>query len=42
MRTYENIKETATGQGDGDTASCLLEYTHLKKYYTMIQNIKPN
>ena len=42
MRTYENIQETAAVQGDGDTASCLLEYTYLKKYHTMNQNIKAN
>ena len=34
--TYENIRKMSTGQGDDYTTGCLLDYTHLKKYYKMI------
>ena len=34
--TYENIRKISTGQGDDYTTGCLLDYTHLKKYYKMI------
>ena len=30
-KTYENIRRIATGQGDGHTTSCLLDYSYFKK-----------
>ena len=33
-RTYKNI---TTGQGDGYTSGCLLNYTYYKSYYKMIE-----
>ena len=35
--TYENIRETATGQGDDCTIGCLLDYTYFRKYCKMIE-----
>ena len=26
LKTYDNIRKIATGQGDDDTTACLLEY----------------
>ena len=34
--TYENIRKTATGQGDDYTTGCLLDYQYVKDYYKMI------
>ena len=34
--TYENITKIATGQGDGYTTGCLLDYICFKNYYKMI------
>ena len=34
--TYENIRKIATGQGDGYTTGCLLDYVYFKNYYKMI------
>ena len=34
--TYENIRKIATGQGDGYTTGCLLNYQYIKDYYKMI------
>ena len=34
--TYENIRKIATGQGDGYTTGCLLNYQCIKDYYKMI------
>ena len=34
--TYENIRKTATGQGDDYTTGCLLDYICFKNYYKMI------
>ena len=31
--TYENIRKTATGQGDAYTTGCLLDYIYCKNYY---------
>ena len=31
--TYENITKIATGQGDGYTTGCLLDYIFFKNYY---------
>ena len=30
--TYDNIQKIATGQGDGYTTGCLLDYNHFEKY----------
>ena len=35
-KTYENIRRIATGQGDGYTTGCLLDYTYFKENYKMI------
>ena len=34
--TYENIRKTATGQGDDYTTGCLLDYICFKNYFKMI------
>ena len=34
--TYENIRKIATGQGDGYTTSCLLDYPCFKDNYNLI------
>ena len=34
--TYENIRKTATGQGDDYRTSCLLGYAYFKDTYKMI------
>ena len=36
IRTYENIQNIITGQGDDYTTGCLLDYNYFKKYYKMI------
>ena len=36
IRTYYNIWKIATGQGDDNTAGCLLDYAYFKDYYKMI------
>ena len=40
LRTYDNIRDnirkTATGQGDDYTTSCLLDYNYFNKYYKMV------
>ena len=33
--TYENLRKTATGQGDDYTTGCLLDYIYFKNYYKM-------
>ena len=35
-KTYENIREIATGRGDDYTTGCLLDYPYFKKNYKMI------
>ena len=30
-KTYENIRKTATGQGDDNTTGCLLDYSYFKE-----------
>ena len=35
-KTYENIRKIATGQGDGYTTGCLLDYPYFKDHYKMI------
>ena len=34
--TSENIRKIATGQGDGYTTGCLLNYQYIKDYYKII------
>ena len=34
--TYENIRTITTGQGDGYTTGCLLDYIYCKNHYKMI------
>ena len=36
LKTYENIRKIATGQGDDYTTGCLLDYSYLNKNYKMI------
>ena len=36
MITYDNIRKIATGQGDGYTTGCLLDYPCFNKYYELI------
>ena len=36
FKTYENIRNIATGQGDDYTTSCLLDYSYFKDQYRMI------
>ena len=36
LKTYDNIRKIAVGQGDGYTTGCLLDYPHCKKYYKLI------
>ena len=35
-KTYENIRGTATGQGDDFTTGCLLDYSYFKENSKMI------
>ena len=34
--TYENIRKTATGQGDDYTNGCFLDYPYFKDGYKMV------
>ena len=34
--TYENIRKIATGQGDGYTTGCLLDYAYFRDSYKLI------
>ena len=36
IKTYENIKKIATGQGDDYRTGCLLDYLYFKENYKMI------
>ena len=36
LKTYENIRKIATGQGDDYTTGCLLDYSYFNNYYKMI------
>ena len=36
LKTYDNIRKIATGQGDDNTTGCLLDYPCFKKYYKLI------
>ena len=35
-KTYENIRNIATGKGDDYTTGCLLDYPYFKENYKMI------
>ena len=36
LRTYDDIRKIAIGQGDDCTTGCLLDYNYFKNYYKMI------
>ena len=36
LKTCDNIRKIATGQGDDYTTGCLLNYLYFKKYYKLI------
>ena len=36
VKTYDKIREIATGQGDLYTSRCLLDYPYFKKYFKLI------
>ena len=36
LRTYYNIRNTATGQQNDYTTFCLLDYAYFKEYYKII------
>ena len=36
IKTYQNVRKIATGQGDDYTTGCLLDYIYFKNYYKMI------
>ena len=36
IKTYENIRKIAAGQGDDYTTGCLLDYHYFKENYKMI------
>ena len=36
LKTYDNIRKIATGQGDDYTRGCLQDYPYFKKYYKLI------
>ena len=36
VKTYDNIRKPATGQGDDYTTGCLLDYNSFNNYYKMI------
>ena len=35
LKTYDNIRKIATGQGDDYTTECLLDYCYFKKYFKL-------
>ena len=36
LKTHDNIRKLATGQGDGYTTECSLDYPYFKIYYKLI------
>ena len=36
LKTCDNIRKTATGEGDDYTTRCVLDYPYFKKYYKLI------
>ena len=41
VRTYDNTRKSATGQGDDYTVCCLLDYNYFNNYYKMIRFKQP-
>ena len=37
VKQYEQIRKTATGQGDDYTTGCLLDYQYFKDHYNVIE-----
>ena len=37
LKTHDNIRKIATGQGDDYTTGCLLDYPYFKTYYNLIE-----
>ena len=35
-KTYKNVRNISSGQGDDYTTACLLDYSYFKNYYKMI------
>ena len=35
LKTYDDIRKIATGQGDNYTTGCLLDYNYFKKHYKL-------
>ena len=35
LKTYENIRRIATGQGEDETTGCLLDYSYFSNLYKM-------
>ena len=35
LKTYDNIRKIATGEGDDYTTECLLDYCYFKKYFKL-------
>ena len=36
LKTYENIRRIATGQGEDETTGCLLDYSYFSNLYKVI------
>ena len=36
LKTYDNIRKIAAGQGDNYTTGCLQDYPYFKNYYKLI------
>ena len=36
LKTYDNIRKIATGQGDDNRTGCWLDYSYFKQVYTLI------
>ena len=36
LKTYDNIRKTATGQRDNYATGCLLDYSYVNNYYKAI------
>ena len=42
IKTYQNIRKNATGQGDDYATGCLLDYSYFKDHYKMIAMVLSN
>ena len=40
LKSYENIRKIATGQGDNYTTGCLLNYSYCNNYYKCLMQIQ--